>query len=50
MQDIVDFAQQQIAHKPYRYIILGNERDLDMAALQKIGPVRRATINEIFGY
>ena len=50
MKDIVDFEQQQIARKPYRYIILGNERDLDMAALQQYGPVRRVSLSEIFGY
>ena len=50
MKDIVDFEQQQIAHKPYRYIILGNERDLDIAALQKYGPVKRISTAEIFGY
>ena len=49
MKDIVDFEQQQIARKPFRYIILGNERELDMAALQKYGPVRRVSISEIFG-
>jgi hypothetical protein len=50
MQDVVGFEQQQIARKPYRYIILGNERELDMAALQQYGPVRRVTLAEIFGY
>ncbi len=50
MKDIVDFEQQQIARKPYRYIILGNERELDMAALQKYGPVKRISTAEIFGY
>ena len=50
MKDIVDFEQQQIARKPYRYIILGDERELDMAALQQYGPIRRVTLSEIFGY
>jgi len=50
LQDIVKFEQEQMAHKPYRYIILGDERDLDMKALQQYGPVRRVTTQEIFGY
>ncbi|MBO4810350.1 MAG: insulinase family protein [Prevotella sp.] len=50
LQDIVDFEQQQMAHKPYRYIILGDERDLDMKELSKFGPVRRISTKEIFGY
>ena len=50
MKDIVDFEQQLIARKPYRYIILGDERELDMKALEQYGPVRRLTIQDIFGY
>ena len=50
LQDIVDFEQQQMAHKPYRYIILGDEKELDIKALQQYGPIRRLTTAEIFGY
>ena len=50
LQDIVKFEQEQMARKPYRYIILGDERELDMAALQQYGPVRRVSTTEIFGY
>ncbi|MCR4959280.1 MAG: insulinase family protein [Prevotella sp.] len=50
LQDIVNFEQQQMARKPYRYIILGNEKELDMDALGKIGTIRRLTSEEIFGY
>ena len=39
-----------MAHKPYRYVILGNEKELDMKALEKIGPIRRLSTEEIFGY
>ena len=48
--DIVSFANAQVAHKPYRYIILGDEKELDLHALQQYGPVRRVSISEIFGY
>lgn len=50
LQDIVDFEQRTMAHKPYRYLILGDEKNLDMKALEKIGPIRRLTTEEIFGY
>ena len=50
LQDIVRFEQQQIARKPYRYIILGDEKELDIPSLEKIGPIRRLTTEEIFGY
>ena len=50
LQDIVKFEQDQMANKPYRYVILGNEKELDMKALEKIGPVKRLSTEEIFGY
>ena len=50
LKDIVAFERQRIARKPYRYIILGDEHELDMKALQQYGSVRRVTTAEIFGY
>ena len=50
MQDIVNFEKEQMANKACRYIILGDEKELDMKALEKIGPVKRLTTEEIFGY
>mgnify|MGYP001026219673 CR=1 FL=1 len=50
LSDIVKFEQDNMAHKPYRYIILGDEKELDMEALGKIGPIKRLTTEEIFGY
>ncbi|MCR5512646.1 MAG: insulinase family protein [Prevotella sp.] len=50
LQDIVRFEQQQVARKPYRYMILGDEKELDIPSLEKIGPIRRLTTEEIFGY
>ena len=49
LQDIVSFARQNIAHKPYRYAVLGNEKNLDMKVLEKIAPVKRLTTEDIFG-
>ena len=39
-----------MANKQYRYIILGDEKELDMKALEQLGPIRRLTTEEIFGY
>jgi predicted Zn-dependent peptidase len=47
---IVSFEQQQMARKPYRYLLLGDEKELDMPAIEKTGPVRRLTLEDIFGY
>ena len=50
LQDLVRFSEERMARKPYRYIILGSENDLDMTAISQYGPVRRVSISEIFGY
>ena len=50
LQDIVNFEQQSMAGKPYRYIILGDEKELDIKGLEQIAPIHRLTLEEIFGY
>jgi len=50
LQDVVKFAQDRMSQKTWRYVILGNEQELDMKSLQQYGPVKRLTTEEIFGY
>ena len=50
LQDIVKFEKEQMANKPYRYVILGDENELNMKAIQELGPVKRLSTEEIFGY
>jgi len=50
LQDIVDFERSHMAGKQYRYIILGDEKELDMKSLEKLGTVKRFTTEDIFGY
>ena len=50
LQDMVNFEKKTMANKPYRYIILGDEKELDMKSLEKIGPIKRLTTEEVFGY
>lgn len=48
LQDLVNFEQENIKGKPLRYLILGNEEELDIPALEKLAPVKRVTLDEIF--
>ena len=50
LKDIVNFEKNLMANKQYRYLILGDEKNLDMKALEKIGPIKRVSTEEIFGY
>lgn len=50
MDDMVKFEQENLAGRPMRFLILGDEKELDMESLGKIAPVKRVTLEEIFGY
>ena len=50
LQDIVNFEKKNMVGKTYKYVILGDEKELDMEALGKIGPIRRLSTEDIFGY
>ncbi len=50
LQDLVNFEKEAMANKPYKYIILGNEKELDMKSLEKIGSIKRVSTEEIFGF
>lgn len=50
LKDVVKFEKETMARKPYRYLILGDEKNLDIKALEKIAPIRRVSTEQIFGY
>ncbi len=51
MADVVNFNKQYVANKPKTYIILGNEKDMNFTALEKLyGPVTKLSKEQIFGY
>ena len=50
LQDVVNFGKSNMANKTFKYIILGDEKELDMKGLEKIAPIHRLTTEEIFGY
>ena len=50
LADIVEFEKQNMGNKPMRFLILGDEKNLDMDSLEKIAPVKRISLEEIFGF
>lgn len=50
LKEMVEFEKQTMAKKPLRYMILGDEKNLDMKGLEKIGKIKRVTTQEIFGF
>ena len=50
LDDIVNFEKQNVVGKPRLRLILGNKDEIDLQSLEKTGPVRHLTLEEIFGY
>ena len=50
LKDVTGFQQKWIKDRVYTYCILGDEKELDIKSLEKIGTIQRLTQKEIFGY
>ncbi|MBQ8675515.1 MAG: insulinase family protein [Bacteroidaceae bacterium] len=50
LEDVVEFHKNNIANRTYKYLILGDESDLDMEYLSTLGNIHRVTLADIFGY
>ena len=50
LSDIANFEQQRMADRTGHYLILGDEKELDIESLEKIAPIKRLSLEEIFGY
>ncbi len=48
MDDLLRFARENIIGKPLRYMILGNEEDLDVAALETLGSLTRVPLAALY--
>ena len=50
LDDLRRFADENVAGRTYRYIVLGDPENLDMKKLESLGTVHRLTLTDIFGY
>ncbi|MDR0758477.1 MAG: insulinase family protein [Tannerella sp.] len=50
LESVKAFQQKYVKDKPYTYCILGDTKDLDMNALNKIGKITILRQEDIFGY
>lgn len=48
--DIKNFHKQHLSGKPYIYSIVASEKKINLGDLEKIGPVEKLTLEEVFGY
>ena len=49
-KDVKNFHTQNIANKPYTYVVLASEKKLNAEELKNYGEVTKLTLEEIFGY
>lgn len=49
-QDLAAFHKKEFSDKNYIYCIVGEEENLDMEELKKLGSFKQLTLEEIFGY
>lgn len=50
LSDVKAFHAKNISKKPYTYAIVASEKNLSLEKMQKIGEVKKLTLEEIFGY
>jgi predicted Zn-dependent peptidase len=50
LNDLVAFQSKYLKNKAKTYLVLGKESAVDFNELEKIGPVKKLTLEDIFGY
>lgn len=50
IDDVVAFQKAHMANKTYRYLILGNPKELDMKYIKSLGKVKKLSLKDIFVY
>lgn len=50
IDDITGFKDQFLKDKAKTYLVLGRESAIDFDALSKLGPVKKLTLQDLFGY
>ncbi len=50
LADVKATQEKWVKGRHYIYGILGDEKDIDMAYLSSLGPVKKLALEDIFGY
>ncbi|MFN8310039.1 MAG: insulinase family protein [Chitinophagales bacterium] len=48
--DVQSFFNQHVKGKKYVYLVLGSKEDVNLKALEALGPVKELSLKELFGY
>ncbi len=50
LPDLLRFHQEYVRDRAYKHVVLGSADRMDWAALEQVGPVRKLSMEEVFGY
>ena len=50
LPQIKAFQEKWVKDRKYVYVVLGDEKNLDMKGLSEYGPIQKLTQEELFGY
>jgi len=50
LDDVKAIQQKWVRGRKFTYGILGDTKDIDVKYLETLGPVRKVSLEEIFGY
>lgn len=50
LENLVTFQESHLKNKAKTYMVLGRESDINFKALEQIGPVKKLTLEDLFGY
>ena len=50
MKELEDFHDHNFSGKPYTYAIVASEKRIPMKDLEKLGEVKKISLEELFGY
>ena len=50
LDDLIRFSKENVAGRTYKFLVLGDESNLDMKRLESLGTIHRLSLKDIFGY
>jgi len=50
LKDVEEFAKKRMANRTYRYMVLGDPKEIDLDYLSTVAPVRKLSLKDIFVY
>ena len=50
LEGLTTFFNKNIANRTYTYLAIGKESAMDMKALERLGPVTKLSLEQVFGY